>query len=335
MLKTKRLPDEAKMVDSAIAESAAEGVLILSQGIREFASISDLIGVKCDEQPKRVARKGIQLELSHWAKRLAPDQVIIISVRTNKDYKIQNASRKDRYLGLYFIRLISHLPVLDRLYHHSDRMRFTMSLTETYGRMLSAGLLPEETISNDFGTFIKATSDGNTHETPSREIRYGPLIKLKRVGYKQKTIFVYKFRTMHSYAEHLQSLLYEINGMSKGDKIPNDFRVTGWGKVFRKYWIDELPMLLNLLKRDLKLVGPRPVSMAKFALYSEELQLLRTSVKPGLLPPYYADLPSNMEEMESSERAYVESYHRSPLKTDFRYFVKAVKNILLNRSRSL
>ena len=60
--------------------------------------------------------------------------------------------------------------------------------------------------------------------------------------------------------------LYEKHGLdSTGDKIINEYRVTSWGKVLRKYWIDELPMIINWLKRELKFVGVRPLSEDYFS----------------------------------------------------------------------
>src|SRR5690625_5422146 len=76
----------------------------------------------------------------------------------------------------------------------------------------------------------------------------------------------------------------------------------------RKYWVDELPMFINYFRRDLKLVGVRPLSTHYFELYPRELQDLRIQVKPGLVPPYYADLPSGLEEIQESEKRYLEAY---------------------------
>ncbi len=55
------------------------------------------------------------------------------------------------------------------------------------------------------------------------------------------------------------------NELDRGDKIHDDLRVTAWGRLLRKYWIDEIPMLLNYLKRDFKLVGVRPISAQKLS----------------------------------------------------------------------
>ncbi len=86
--------------------------------------------------------------------------------------------------------------------------------------------------------------------------RYSPftglLFKMKRLGKDGKEIFVYKLRTMHPYAQYLQKFIYEKFKLQEGGKFNNDFRITYWGKILSKLWIDELPMIYNSLKGDLK-----------------------------------------------------------------------------------
>jgi lipopolysaccharide/colanic/teichoic acid biosynthesis glycosyltransferase len=157
---------------------------------------------------------------------------------------------------------------------------------------------------------------------------------LKRVGKGGKIIYVYKMRTMHPYSEYLQQYVYDKYNLESGGKFRNDFRVNTVGKVMRKVWLDELPMLINLIRGDLKIFGVRPLSRHYFELYDEELQDLRCKVRPGLVPPFYVDMPKTLEEIQDSERRYIEAYLRRPLITDWRYFWKAVYNILVRRARS-
>lgn len=163
---------------------------------------------------------------------------------------------------------------------------------------------------------------------------YGPFISLRRVGKGGKLIRVYKFRTMYPYAEYLQDYVHKQNNLDNGGKFKNDFRVASSRAFMRKLWLDELPMILNLFKGDLKLVGVRPLSQHYFNLYSKELQEKRIKYRPGLIPPYYADLPESLEEIEASEMRYLESFEKRPLCTQWRYFWKAVFNILFRKARS-
>jgi len=157
---------------------------------------------------------------------------------------------------------------------------------------------------------------------------------MKRIGYKGKIIGVYKLRTMYPYSEYCQGLITKENDLDKSGKISNDFRVTTWGKVFRRFWIDELPMFINFFKRDVNIVGVRPISQNYFSRYPKELQDLRTKVKPGLVPPYYADMPKNFDEILESERQYILKKIKNPIKTDIIYFYKAFVNIVFKGARS-
>lgn len=165
---------------------------------------------------------------------------------------------------------------------------------------------------------------------------YGALVKLNRVGYHGNMIGVYKFRTMYPYSEYLQPYILEHEGLQKGGKFAHDYRVNYWGRKLRSSWLDELPMGINILKGQMKLVGVRPLSRQYFSLYTPEMQKLHTSVKPGLLPPFYYDAktPETLEDVQASEKRYIEAYHQHPFATDWRYFWGTVGNILFKHKRS-
>jgi hypothetical protein len=163
---------------------------------------------------------------------------------------------------------------------------------------------------------------------------YGMFIKLRRVGKDGRIIRVYKFRTMHPYAEYLQGYLLENNNLDTGGKFRNDFRVTTLGKIMRSLWIDELPMLFNFIKGDVKLVGVRPLSAGYYEMYDKKLQEERIKYKPGLIPPFYADMPKTLDEIQLSELKYLESYSKNPFITDLIYFHRALWNIIFKKARS-
>lgn len=104
----------------------------------------------------------------------------------------------------------------------------------------------------------------------------------KRVGRDGKEFKMYKFRSMVVNAEELKEKLAAQNEMSGPMfKMKDDPRVTKVGKFIRKTSIDELPQLLNVLKGDMSLVGPRP-SLPKEVAQFEEWMYRRLEVKPGL-----------------------------------------------------
>lgn len=111
----------------------------------------------------------------------------------------------------------------------------------------------------------------------------GPIIfSQDRIGYKGQKFKMYKFRSMVVNAEELKKKLAERNEMSGPMfKMKNDPRVTKVGKFIRKTSIDELPQLINILKGEMSLVGPRP-SLPKEVKEFEPWMMERLDVKPGL-----------------------------------------------------
>lgn len=108
------------------------------------------------------------------------------------------------------------------------------------------------------------------------------LFSQKRVGQYGKGFNMYKFRSMVSNAEELKAKLMEQNEMSGPMfKMKHDPRITKVGKFIRKTSIDELPQLINILKGEMSLVGPRP-SLPKEVAKFESWMLERLEVKPGL-----------------------------------------------------
>ena len=111
------------------------------------------------------------------------------------------------------------------------------------------------------------------------------LFKQKRVGKHGGEFWFYKFRSMISDAEAKRHLLEEHNERSGPVfKIKNDPRVTRVGQFLRKYSLDELPQIINVLKGDMSLVGPRPALPAETETYTphEQQRLLCTPGVTGL-----------------------------------------------------
>jgi exopolysaccharide biosynthesis polyprenyl glycosylphosphotransferase len=111
----------------------------------------------------------------------------------------------------------------------------------------------------------------------------GPVIyRSKRVGKKGEFFYCYKFRTMSANADDLKDKLRELNERSGPFfKINDDPRITRVGRFLRKYSLDELPQMFNLINGDMSLVGPRPHPLDDFKLYDLE-DYRRLDVKPGI-----------------------------------------------------
>ena len=95
----------------------------------------------------------------------------------------------------------------------------------------------------------------------------------ERIGYKNRKFYIWKFATMVKNSLHI--------GLG-GVTIKNDPRVTTIGRILRKTKINEIPQVINILKGDMTLIGPRPLIQAGFENYSKEMQQKIYNVKPGL-----------------------------------------------------
>jgi lipopolysaccharide/colanic/teichoic acid biosynthesis glycosyltransferase len=207
-----------------------------------------------------------------------------------------------------------------------------LSKAEVLGRLVSCGFsIVDYKEYNDLLYFIvKKVKVPKQNYQPS----YGPLFKMRRVGKNGKIIYVYKFRTMHPYAEFLQDYIVSKYGYSDIGKPANDFRLTKWGKFLRKYWLDELPQLINVLKGEMKLVGVRPLSERFLNEYPEDIKQKRLKYKPGCIPPYVALLKQEVSEYIEAERIYLLDKEKHPYTTDIKYLFKGIYNILTNKIRS-
>lgn len=271
-----------------------------------------------------------------------PENGTFIGCVETKNLRKQRIFKKYPFLLNYFYyyfldfpvkRLMPKFKITSGLYHFLTRgQNRVITRAETLGRLISCGfdIVNEAYIESLFYFAVKKVGEPSFDPNPT----YGPLVRLKRIGKEGKVIKVLKMRTMHPYAEYLQDYMYKMHNLTEGGKFDFDFRVSTQGKIMRKLWIDELPMLFNWFKGDLKLVGVRPISEHYFNLYDKEVREKRTKYKPGLIPPFYADLPKSLGEIQESEMRYLKAYEEKPFRTDWRYFWKAMYNIVIKRARS-
>lgn len=272
--------------------------------------------------------------------KIADNGIFISCAETNEIYNKQLYAKTVRIIArfiytLHFIfhRIIPKLPWLNKVYFVLTRGKNrALSKAEVLGRLCFCGftILADNEIGGKFYYVAQRVKYPSVIKNPS----YGPTIALPRIGLNGEVQYIYKFRTMHPYSEFLQEYIYEKNKLLQSGKLASDFRMTEWGKLFRKLWIDELPQLINYFRGDLALFGVRALSKHYFDLYPKELQELRTQFKPGLIPPYYADLPKSFDEIVQSEKTYLEKKLKAPFRTDISYLFRAIFNIIFKRARS-
>ena len=238
-------------------------------------------------------------------------------------------------LPFYFIfnRVFPKLAITKQIYFIlTNGKNRVISKAEVLGRLSFCGYeLIDDTNYEDRIYFIcKKKKTISNEKFPS----YGPIVKLNRVGYLGELIYIYKLRTMYPYSEFIQGDIYEKNRLDVSGKMKNDYRITSWGKIFRRYFIDEIPQIFNWIRGDLNLVGVRALSEHYFSLYPKSLQLKRVKFKPGLIPPYYADLPKTFDEIIESEIQYLKKKEEKPFTTDLTYCLRSVFNIFFIGARS-
>jgi len=131
-----------------------------------------------------------------------------------------------------------------------------------------------------------------------------------RVGRNNKDFMLYKFRTMKTNSDKMGLLTTK-----------NDDRITKIGKFLRKYKLDELPQLINVLKGDMSIVGPRPEVRKYVSMYNEE-QIKVLSVKPGLTDYASLEFINENEMLEKSvdfEKTYIENIMPIKLELNRKY----------------
>ncbi len=160
----------------------------------------------------------------------------------------------------------------------------------------------------------------------------GPIFFIQeRVGLKKRTFRMYKFRSMRTDAESMLKDLEHLNEAEGPNfKITNDPRVTKIGNFLRKTSLDELPQLFNVLRGDMSLIGPRPMSLRDVDLFDKRIQRKRFSVKPGLTCLWQISGRSNLpfSKWLELDLEYIENWS---LTNDFLILLKTIPAVLFRK----
>jgi exopolysaccharide biosynthesis polyprenyl glycosylphosphotransferase len=157
----------------------------------------------------------------------------------------------------------------------------------------------------------------------------GPVFFIqRRVGVNKRLFKLYKFRTMVVDAEKQISELEHLNEV-KGPafKIKHDPRINPIGRFLRKMSIDELPQLLNVLKGDMSLVGPRPLPIRDYNGFDEDWHRRRFSVRPGITCLWQINGRSNVsfDHWMALDMEYID---RWSLWLDFKILIQTIPAVL-------
>jgi len=150
-----------------------------------------------------------------------------------------------------------------------------------------------------------------------------------RVGLGGRLFTILKFRSMYVDAEERKKELLHLNQYGDGRlfKIEGDPRITSVGRVLRRWSLDELPQLFNVVMGDMSLVGPRPPVPDEVVSY-EEHHFERLTVQPGVTGPWQANGRNNIQDFErvvKMERAYIQDWS---FLLDLRILVRTVGVVL-------
>lgn len=157
------------------------------------------------------------------------------------------------------------------------------------------------------------------------------IFKHKRIGKNGKEIYIYKFRTM---VENAEDMIQNFTEEQKKEfqenyKLADDPRITKVGKLLRKTSLDELPQLINILKGDLSIIGPRPIVREELKKYGERQEEF-LSITPGLTGYWAANGRSCVD---YAQRMEMEMYYvrNVSFKLDVKIFFQTVKSVATRR----
>jgi len=157
------------------------------------------------------------------------------------------------------------------------------------------------------------------------------LYKAQRLGVNGKIFFVYKFRTMKVDADKYLEQYLEDNPREKKEwqetfKLKKDPRITWFGNLLRRTSLDELPQLLNVLKGEMSLIGPRPIVEAEKKYYGDKYEMVST-VKPGITGLWQV---SGRSKLNYEERVELDCYYLMNWNVwlDLFILLKTVKEVL-------
>ena len=160
----------------------------------------------------------------------------------------------------------------------------------------------------------------------------GPVfVKLQRIGIKGEKFNLYKYRSMVDKAHAMKEDIMDKNERKDGPlfKMKDDPRITSIGKFIRKWSIDELPQLYNVLKGDMSMVGPRPHEPEEVAKYENSQRKLLT-IKPGITGMAQVSGRSNLQfdEEVKLDSYYIENWS---VWLDMQIFIKTAYVVLLRK----
>jgi len=158
----------------------------------------------------------------------------------------------------------------------------------------------------------------------------GPILfRQQRSGLNGRPFTIFKFRTMVTNAEQFKHELSAMNEMTGPVfKVTNDPRITPAGKFLRKWSLDELPQIFNVLRGEMSLVGPRPLPVDEVKRFENLSHRRRLSVKPGLTCLWQVKGRNQINDFREWVRLDLEYIDNWSLGLDFKILLMTIPAVL-------
>ncbi|MBN1672227.1 MAG: exopolysaccharide biosynthesis polyprenyl glycosylphosphotransferase [Kiritimatiellae bacterium] len=157
----------------------------------------------------------------------------------------------------------------------------------------------------------------------------GPVFFVQeRIGFNRRLFKMYKFRTMYDRKDEVHAQMEELYSSPGLFKMKEDPRITPVGRFLRRYSLDELPQLFNVIRGDMTLVGPRPLPQRDLGNYYEEWHYSRHGGLPGLTCLWQV---SGRSELDFHNMCLLDIYYlrNQSLMLDFKILLRTVRVVLL------
>jgi len=276
---------------------------------------------------------GTVSELEKTLRQWPVDEVYFASTANEHATEVQAAIRTCETLGMPF--------ALPTCAYRLTRARVTSPDADGYAHFLSVRVKPLHWFMKRFFDIV-ASAGALALLSPLlvatavlvRLTSRGPILfRQVRVGLHGRTFHMLKFRSMVANAEELKAKLLAMNEQSGPVfKMKRDPRVTAVGRFMRKHSLDELPQLVNVLRGDMSIVGPRPPVPSEVASY-EAWQRRRLSVRPGLTCVWQVSGRNEIsfQDWMLLDMRYIDHWS---LAQDFRLICRTVPVVLTGRGAS-
>jgi exopolysaccharide biosynthesis polyprenyl glycosylphosphotransferase len=298
------------MVLAMVMESGPDG-----DGARASVDLADLDRADLEALVREAAIERVVLAASELDE---PTLAKVVRACQTLGVKLSVAPPMRTMLGTAVeLNHVADMPVIE--YRTWDASRSTMALKRTLDVVVSAvGLILLAPLMLVIALAIRLDSRGPA------------LFVQERAGRHGKPFRILKFRTMVRDAEELIPQVVKLDELSEPMfKLRDDPRVTRVGRFLRRTSLDELPQLINVLRGDMSLVGPRPEALWLVARYSET-ESFRLQMRPGITGPMQVHGRGELtfQERLAVEREYVEKYS---LPKDLKILLRTVSAVFLAR----